>query len=312
MTQQYFGNRENNLLSSRHAGLFAFADRQIDNLRALGRWRTAECYAVSVDRFKAFRKGRNVRIDSMDADMMERFEAYLRRRGLCRNTTSFYLRNIRSIYNKAAREGLAPRKPIFDSVYTGVDKTVKRAVGLKEIKKIKRINLSDNAPLDLARDLFLFSFYTRGMAFVDIALLRKRDVADGYLTYTRKKTGQQLTIKWRNEMQTIVDKYDTHATQYLLPVIETEDGTERRQYLNKMLLVNRKLKLLAKQTGITSPLTMYVARHSWASIARQKNIPTSVISKGMGHDSETTTEIYLSSIETGKVDDANDRILRSL
>ena len=56
---------------------------------------------------------------------------------------------------------------------------------------------------------------------------------------------------------------------------------------------NKSLKEIAKMVGLSIPLTLYVARHSWASIAKSKNIPISVISEGMGHDSEMTTQIYL-------------------
>ena len=113
-------------------------------------------------------------------------------------------------------------------------------------------------------------------------------------------------------MQEIIDKYGESDTQYLLPIIEREDGTERRQYRNKMLLVNRKLKKIAARAGLTAPLTMYVARHSWANIAKAKNISIGVISEAMGHDSETTTQIYLSSIQTNQIDNANRNILKEL
>ncbi len=292
--------------------LFGFADRQVNRLEKLGKTRTAECYKSSIGSFKKFCRGMDLTFDRLDPDLMEQYEVYLKQTGLCRNTTSYYLRNLRSICNKAVKEGVVVPASLFERVYTGVDKTAKRAVSLKEIKKIKYIDLSDNRRLDFARDIFLFSFYTRGMSFIDMAYLRKKDLANGCLTYTRKKTGQQLTIRWKDEMQEIVDKHGVTDTQYLLPIIETEDGTERRQYLNKMLSVNRKLKSLAKRLGIQTSLTLYVARHSWASIAREKNVPTSIISKGMGHDSETTTEIYLSSIQNSKVDEANDQILRIL
>ena len=110
----------------------------------------------------------------------------------------------------------------------------------------------------------------------------------------------------------IIDRYGDSETQYLLPIIEREDGTERRQYRNKMLLVNRKLKKIAARAGLTTPLTMYVARHSWASIAKTKNISIGIISEAMGHDSETTTQIYLSSIQTNQIDNANRNILKDL
>lgn len=63
---------------------------------------------------------------------------------------------------------------------------------------------------------------------------------------------------------------------------------------------------------MSAPLTLYVARHAWASIARSKNVPISVISEGMGHDSESTTRIYLASLDTVAVDKANRMIIKSL
>lgn len=132
------------------------------------------------------------------------------------------------------------------------------------------------------------------------------------MSYSRRKTGKKLIIRWEKQMQEIIDRYGDSETQYLLPIIEREDGTERRQYRNKMLLVNRKLKKIAARAGLTTPLTMYVARHSWASIAKTKNISIGIISEAMGHDSETTTQIYLSSIQTNQIDNANRNILKDL
>lgn len=113
-------------------------------------------------------------------------------------------------------------------------------------------------------------------------------------------------------MQEIVDKYDNSLSEYLLPIIKPMKGDERTHYQNAMYLINRKLKEIGKMTGVQLPLTMYVARHSWASVAKNKNVPISVISEGMGHDSEMTTQIYLASLDTAVVDRANKMILKSL
>ena len=102
-------------------------------------------------------------------------------------------------------------------------------------------------------------------------------------------------------MQEIVDKYDTNATPYLLPVIRDMHADARRQYKNAAHLVNDKLKKLGERLGLDIPLTSYVARHGWASI-----------SEAMGHDSEKTTRIYLASLDTSAVDKANSRILKAL
>lgn len=159
--------------------------------------------------------------------------------------------------------------------------------------------------------MFMFSFYTRGMAFVDMAYLRKKDLRGGVLTYRRRKTGQRLHVKWEKCMQEIIDKYPASPTGYLLPII-TRSGRERTQYRNALHLVNSLLKKIALLVGLHTNLTMYVTRHSWASIARSQHIPLSVISEGMGHDSEATTQIYLASLDRSAVDKANRSILKKL
>lgn len=152
----------------------------------------------------------------------------------------------------------------------------------------------------------------RGMSFVDMAYLKKKDLKNGHITYRRKKTGQLLNVEWTRQMQNIVDKYKFNATGYLLPIILREDGTERRQYQNQMMKVNRHLKEVANLINLTMPLSLYCSRHSWATIARGKDIPLSVISEGLGHDSEATTQIYLDSIKSSEVDKANRKILKDL
>ena len=79
-----------------------------------------------------------------------------------------------------------------------------------------------------------------------------------------------------------------------------------------MLKINGALKRIGQKIGLSHPLTMYVARHSWASIARSKNVPISVISEGMGHNSYKTTQIYLESIGTSPVNQANRKIMQAI
>ena len=174
---------------------------------------------------------------------------------------------------------------------------------------MKEYDFSGNYSLGLARDLFMFSFYTRGMSFVDMAYLTQENLNNGTLIYRRKKTGQLLFIKWESCMQEIVDRYKS-SSKYLLPIIRDEYANERKQYLNSLSYTNKKLKKIAKITGISSHLSMYVARHSWASIAKKNRIPISIISEGMGHDSESTTQIYLASLDTSAIDRANHLIIK--
>jgi len=293
--------------------LFPFMESVISNLRELGKLRTSETYTAALRSFQRFRKNKDVLLGKMDSDLMVAYEAYLKKSGIKPNSSSFYLRILRAVYNRAVEKQLTPQRFPFKHVYTGVDSTVKRAVPLKTIRRIKEMNLSRNSSLEFARDMFLFSFYTRGMSFVDMAYLRKADLHGGVLSYRRRKTGQQLFVKWEKCMQEIVDKYDTAQSSYLLPVIKpSRNIEERKQYIYAAHNINRSLKIIGRWLELSVPLTMYVSRHAWASIAKSKNVPLSVISEGMGHDSEATTRIYLASLDTVAIDRANNMILKSL
>lgn len=293
--------------------LFPFMESVIAGLKSLGKIRSSETYAATLRSIKRFRQDRDLALDDMDSDMMMSYEAYLRNSGVSPNSSSFYMRNLRAVYNRAVEKELTAQRFPFKHVYTGVDKTVKRAVPLKVVKRIKDMDFKNNPAFDFARDIFLFSFYTRGMSFVDMAYLRKKDLQNGILSYRRRKTGQRLFIKWEQCMQEIVDKYDASSSSYLLPIIKPyRDTEERKQYIYAAHNVNRCLKIVGKELGLSVSLTLYVARHSWASIAKSKNVPISIISEGMGHDSESTTRIYLASLDNMAIDKANGMILKSL
>lgn len=291
---------------------FRFMEGVIARLKRLGKTRTSETYTVALSSFRRFRKGHDIPTEEIDTDLMEEYEAYLKGYGVSMNTISFYNRILRATYNRAVEKGLTLQCYPFRNVYTGMEKTVKRAISVEAIRRIKKLDLSLKPALDFARDMFLFSFYTRGMSFVDMAYLKKSDLKNGILSYRRKKTGQQLHIRWERCMQEIIEKYPNTATEYLLPMITNPASDGRRQYENALHLINCKLKNVAELSDLSVSLTMYVSRHSWASIAKGKNIPLSVISEGMGHDSETTTQIYLASLDTSVIDEANERILKDL
>lgn len=290
---------------------FMFMKGVIAQLKRLNKNRTAENYAAAFNSFMRFRNDHDILLDEIDSDLMMEYEACLKSKGIMMNTVSFYMRILRAVYNRAVERGLTEQRHPFRCVYTGIDKTVKRAIPLRAIRRIKGLDLSLKPSLDFARDMFMFSFYTRGMSFVDMAYLKKKDLRNGVLAYRRRKTGQQLFIRWEKCMQEIIDKYPNPDTGYLLPIIRNQtDG--QLQYRNALRLVNNKLKEVSVLAGLQARLTMYVSRHSWASIARSKNVPISVISEGMGHDSETTTQIYLASLDSAMIDTANRMILREL
>lgn len=292
--------------------LFNYMETLIIKHKQNGKTRTAETYKVALNSFKSFRKEEDLMLDSLTTEIMEAYEAWHKKRGNSPNTISFYTRILRAVYNRAVEEEIIESRNPFRHVYTGIEKTVKRALPIPVIKKIKALDLSMIPALDYARDMFLLSFYLRGMSFIDMSYLRKSDLKNGSVVYRRRKTGQQLTIGWTPEMQAIIDKYSENPTQYLLPIIRTVGCNERCAYRNASYNINHNLKKIANMINLEVPITMYVARHSWASAAKAKGIPVSVISEGMGHDNETTTQIYLSSLDTSVVDKANKLIISAI
>lgn len=290
-----------------------YIDECAKKSKSLGQLRKYEKYTSAWNKFAKFiGGGKDILMDDLTMDIMEAFNMMLKNEGLQKNTLSYYNRILRAIYNTAVEQELTEDRQPFKHVYTGIAKTVKRAVSIKTIRDIAHLDLGGKPSLDYARDMFMFSFYTRGMSFVDIAFLKKSQLQYGILSYNRHKTGQALNIKWEKPMQDILNKHRANGP-YLLDIIDTYSKTdERMQYKNKSLRINNNLHKIGKMVGLQAPLTMYVARHSWASACKASNIPISVISEGMGHDSEETTRIYLASLDTSVVDKANRKIIKQV
>lgn len=197
-------------------------------------------------------------------------------------------------------------------MYTGVDKTEKRALPLTVLRRIHSMDLAASPALDYARDIFMLSFFTRGMSFIDMAFILKTDLNNGYLTYSRHKTRQMLKLKWTAEMQRIIDKYPSNTSPYLFPILINPQSNLAYAYRNISYRINSSLKKIAVLAGYPESFTLYSARHSWASVACTQGVPISVISQGMGHDSERTTRIYISSIDSSAIDRANSKVISSL
>ena len=277
-----------------------------------GKHRSAEIYTCTLRSFMKFRKEKDLLISQLDSLIMEDYESYLRKNGLTLNTISFYMKRLRAIYNKALEQyGLKDRKPFAHS-FTKNTPTAKRALTAENIHQIVAATTITEEEA-LARDLFLFSFYTRGMSFVDIAFLEKGSLKDGQLIYKRKKTGKELRVAWRPCMQEIADRHPSLDGKHLLGIVNQNVVTDvRKQYHYCQCRVNKALQKFTRRIGIPMKVTMYCARHSWATIAREKNIPISVISDSMGHNSEKITRIYLKSINDDVIDRYNDMLIEAI
>ena len=290
-----------------------FFTKQIQKLKNDNRRGTARNYNKTLKSLKAFMKNTDSTFNIVTEQFVESYNTFLIQRGVVRNTISFYMRIFRSVYNKAVTQKIVEQTFPFKNVYTGVDKTRKRAVTETVISQLLSIDLKKSKALQFARDLFIFSFYTRGMAFVDIVFLKKSNIQNGYITYVRHKTDQELTIKIETKLQNIINRYEKKDSPYVFPILNTEDGNKAySQYEIALNYYNRQLKRLSNFLEPNINLSSYTPRHTWATTARNKNVPLSIISAGMGHSSERTTLIYLTKIENSVIDEVNKTIIDSI
>lgn len=292
--------------------LQAYTEGLISRFHSEGRARLTETYASTLRCFQRMMGSADLPLGNITPDVMLDFERKMLAQGLSRNTTSFYLRILRAIYNRAVGEGLTVDRRPFAPVFTGKMKTRKRALPIDALRRIAHLELQNPTEV-LARRLFMLSYYTRGMSFVDLARLRKDNLRGGKLTYRRQKTGQLLTMAWRPEMQKLADELPSRDGSHLLGILDDRlHSPWRKQCHAWQQRMNEALKRIGERAGLQHPLTMYVARHSWASVAKQLHVPMSVISDGMGHHSERTTQIYLTDIDGGELDLANDLMISAV
>lgn len=290
-----------------------FTSRCVKELKANREYSTAAHYESTLRSVLSFKQGGELYFSNITRKFIYEYNSYLAEKGLQWNTISFYNRVLRAICNKAYKKGLKISVDAFEGAYTKVAGTKKRAVSAGIIIKLMKLEFGERKDLEFARDMFLFSFATQGMTFVDIAYLRPQDVTGDIIRYRRKKTGQSIEVVIEPIAREIISKYGNYHRNYLFPIL-SGNSIERlyKQYRSKLTLYNHNLKIIGRMAGLRKELTSYVSRHSWATAALKNHVPVSVISQALGHSSERTTLIYLSRLQTSEVARANRKILGNL
>lgn len=292
--------------------LFSYMQSVADDILSKGQHSTYRHYISTLNSLKRYSGEAYVSLTDVTKTWIKEYERYLLIvRKVSLNTVSFYIRCLRAVYNRAVQCGIVADVQPFTSVYTGVVQTKKRAVTENMMRRIRDLDLRSNPRLALARDLFILSFFLRGMPFVDMSHLKGSDICNGILIYRRSKTGRKLSVRWEWCMQEIVDRHSDNATDgYLLPILHGCGQDVYRQYVSASMSLNRYLHIIGKKIGMERPLTMYCARHAWGSIAFEKGIDIDVISECLGHRSVKTTHIYLDTLMSERIHNANKTVLK--
>ena len=229
-------------------------------------------------------------IEDIDKAFIDGFRQFIDQSNLKQNSKSEYFKRFMAVLNSAIDKDIPickiPRNLAFKR-----EETKKRALPVEVIRELKD---SDLIP-ELARDLFMLSFYLIGINTVDLNELGP--IVDGYLSYYRHKTGKLYTIKVEPEALEIIQKYRNVNDLNLLIDTRHKSAVMLTKYLNRSL------------SKFRSDITMYYARHSWATIAAELDIPFDVISEALGHShGATVTNVYI-KFNHKKVEDANRRVI---
>jgi site-specific recombinase XerD len=300
--------------------LFTYFDLIIERLKNSGQVKTSVVYKDTKNNFKQFTGQKDKQFSEIDVAFLSRFEEFLKASGKGANTTYIYLRTLRALINRAIKEDVCPEKyyafrKFSLSKYARI-KTAKRAITKEEIEKIKNVNLKKYPEFTDAKNIFLFSYYCRGMNFTDIASLKWNDVEGERLNYVRQKTKERFSIQLLPPAKEILAHYKKQSrykrSDYLFPILTERHATPVAIYNKKVKMlrkINQDLKEIARVSKVKAVLTTYVARHSFATILKRQGVNTSLISEMLGHDSEKTTQIYLDSFENKVLDEVSKALL---
>lgn len=292
---------------------YIYAEEIIREMNKSERFGYARSINNALQAVKSFTNDRDFQLKDLDYKFLTGFENFCRKRGNTTNTIAVYMRTIKMIVNRGIKSKIIKRDNYPFSEYSiKTTKTQKRAVPKQVIDLIEKCNLKKDSRVWHARNYFLFSFYAMGMNFADIAYLKPSNIIEGRIEYKRRKTNKTYSIKTTPPIKEILSIYlkDKTKDDYIFPII-TQGDTPQRQYqefFEQRRVYNQQLKEIAKEIDIETNLTSYVARHSWATVAKHKGVPTEVISEGMGHADVKTTEIYLDAFDRKVLDDYNDLI----
>ncbi|NBB84877.1 MAG: tyrosine-type recombinase/integrase [Bacteroidetes bacterium] len=296
---------------------FTYADQVVNQLERQGKIHTHKRYKSVCKKFRAW-TGEPLPFTKLTLQLLRRYETHLvEHYDNAPSTIASNFRAIRAILYRAIDDGLASQEsnPFFSfSIKPG--KTDRTKLTLDEIGALEDLEVEPGSRGEVARDAFMLSFYAAGVRFGDVCRLRWKHVegdlaaGDAHLRYTMSKTGTTKEIPLMPGAREILNRYRPASPDpetYIFPLLVGYGIKTARDEVNAIssqnVLVNRALKRMAGQAGITKSVSFHIARHSFADLARRKGWSVYDISKALGHSSLKVTEKYLAGFDKGGLSD---------
>ena len=268
--------------------------------------RTKLVYLHTLSKLRAFAGDGPLYIEDIDRVWLHGFDASI---GGKVNSRAIHLRNLRAICNFALDEELTTHYP-FRKFKIRTEETMKKALTVEQMRTI--VTMPVEPWQEEYRDMFWLMFLLRGINAVDLFGATPDQVVDGRLEYRRSKVGTLLSVKLEPEALELIEKYRGKAHL----VAPLDRYTNYKDYLRRM---DYGLKSLGRPTGkrgkilgpgMLTKLSSNWARHTWATLCAELDIPDPTITLGMGHKTagHKTTAIYIKR-DMKKVDEANRKVI---
>lgn len=295
---------------------FKYVENDLKEFQKNGNVGTYKKYKSVVKSLKDFTKTETLSFEEIDLVFLNRYQTYLKDDEKEQTTIHGYLSKIRSIFNKAIREGhiqLNDNPFITYRIKQGTPH--KDRLTIVEIEKIESLEYPKNSLIWHVRNAFLFSFYNAGIRISDILQLTWDNIQDGRLVYNMYKTNKVLSLKLKEKPLAILEQYKGRNESFIFPFFLDRYNYSEAMYLHnrigaKTALINKYLKDIAEKAEINKNVTTHTARHSFADIARQKTDNIYNLSKTLGHSKIGTTEAYMATFDDNAVDDTLDSMFK--
>lgn len=299
----------------------SFADELISQMMQTSKTGNALVYQTAVNRLVAY-CGKDISFVDINFTLLDQFKHHLLISGLKLNSISNYFRSIRAIYNKAIKLKVIDRSyyPFYDISIKG-EKTIKRALLEDDIYKLEHVLLKLETPptesytaVWKSLNYFLLSYYLIGMSFTDLAYLKPENIVEGRVVFRRRKTHKYYNVKIFPKGEKILSKLASNNSSYILSILPEgtpEDSIESKKIIKQWIkTTNKYLNRLSKEAEINREITTYVARHTFATIAKRLGFSNELIAEALGHEyGNKITNIYLDNFDASVIDDMHYKVI---
>lgn len=280
--------------------LTEFANQYLANIERGTNYGTQKDIRSKLKKFNDFNKNKDLKFEQFTLEYLKKYIDHLYDIGNSHGTVEGNVKVIKTVIRKAIREG------IIDETNNPFNKiTIKRVNPEKhyllesELLALKNLKLPLGSIKDITRDAFLFATYGGGIRVSDLLNLKINNYSEGKVQFFVKKTKMQHSIHLLDPAKEIIEKYigDRKGADYIFPLLKTEVINGDLKILNqktesKTALLNKTLKLLAKEAEVERKLTFHVSRHTFATLALKNEVPIVRLSKILGHANIQQTMIY--------------------